>query len=301
MKIGFIGLGVMGLPMSLNLVKAGFEVRGFNRSPEKLAKFSASGGTPAASLAEAASGADIVVTMLPDSPDVRLAALGPGGIAQSAKAGALVVDMSSIDPLASRGIHAELAKKSISMIDAPVSGGEPKAIDGTLSIMAGGDEADVERAMPVLAKMGASVVRVGPIGSGNVAKLANQAIVAAGIAAAAEALTLAEKAGADPRLVFQAIRGGLAGSAVLEAKAPMMLSGDARPGFRIGLHLKDLRNVLSAGEGLGAPLPVSKLTASMLEELCSEGFSGLDHSALAKYYEKRAMISLSKAGGPKPA
>jgi 2-hydroxy-3-oxopropionate reductase len=303
MPIGFIGLGVMGLPMSLNLLKAGHEVIGYNRSPEKLRLFAAAGGTAAGSTAEVAKAAPIIITMLPDSPDVRKVALGPGGILENAVQGSLLVDMSSIDPLVAAEIGRKLSEKGISMIDAPVSGGEPKAVEGTLSIMAGGDEADLERARPILSKMGSSIVRIGGLGSGNVAKLANQIVVAANIAAVGEALALAAKAGADPGLVFEAVRGGLAGSAVMEAKAPMMLKGDRKPGFRIELHLKDIGNVLSAGRALSAPLPLSELARAILSELAAEGFGASDHSAMVRYFEKRAGVSVSngnQAGRDRP-
>jgi 2-hydroxy-3-oxopropionate reductase len=295
MRIGFIGLGVMGLPMSLNLVKAGHEVVGFNRSPEKTALLSRGGGLAASSVKEVAESCPVIITMLPDSPDVREVALGPGGIAESAKTGTLLIDMSSIAPLAAKEIHQHLAKKSIAMIDAPVSGGEPKAVEGTLSIMCGGAEEDVEKARPVLEKLGSSVTRIGEIGAGNLCKLANQLIVALNIAAVGEALTLAKKAGLDPEAVFQAIRGGLAGSAVLEAKAPMMLRGDDKPGFKIDLHLKDMLNVESTGESLGCVLIFSNMAKGVLADLSRYGGLGqADHSAMVRYFEKRSDVKVAK-------
>ena len=293
MKVGFIGLGVMGLPMSLNLVKAGFEVVGFNRSPGKIKPLVEAGGKAAGSVAEVAAASDLVVTMLPDTPDVRLVALGPGGILESAAPGTLLVDMSSIAPMASVEINRALAERGIAMIDAPVSGGEPKAVDGTLSIIVGGSAADLERARPVLSKMGASIVRVGGPGAGNAAKLANQIVVAANIAAVGEALTLAKKAGFDPALVVEAIRGGLAGSAVLEAKGPMMLRGDARPGFRIDLHVKDLANALATGLEVDSPLPLAELADGLLRSLSAEGLGQADHGALVRWFEKRAGVSVA--------
>jgi 2-hydroxy-3-oxopropionate reductase len=279
--------------MSLNLVKAGFEVVGFNRTPAKLAPLVEAGGRAAGSVAEVAAACQLVVTMLPDTPDVRQVALGPGGIAESAAPGTLLVDMSSIAPLAAAEIHRALAERGIAMIDAPVSGGEPKAVDGTLSIMAGGSEADVERARPVLSRLGSSIVRVGGPGAGNAAKLANQIIVAANIAAVGEALTMARKAGFDPNLVFEAIRGGLAGSAALEAKAPMMLRGDVKPGFRVDLHVKDLDNALATGREAGAPLPLAELAASLLKSLSADGLGQADHGALVRWFEKRAGVSVA--------
>ncbi len=285
MRIGFIGLGIMGRPMSRNLLRAGHEVVGYNRSRPALDELVRAGGRAAASAAEVAGQCPVVITMLPDSPEVREVALGPGGLAEGARPGSLLIDMSSIAPLAAREIHGRLAEKNFRMIDAPVSGGEPKAIDGTLSVMAGGAQADFDEALPILKHMAASVVRVGEIGAGNVAKLANQAIVAVNIAAVGEALSLATKAGADPEVVFQAIRGGLAGSAVLEAKAPMMLSGNTIPGFKIDLHLKDLANVLSTGREVGADLPLSALVESFLAALKQEGLGQADHSALIRHYQ----------------
>ncbi|MDR2456066.1 MAG: 2-hydroxy-3-oxopropionate reductase [Deltaproteobacteria bacterium] len=295
MRIGFIGLGVMGLPMSLNLVKAGYQVLGFNRSPEKTALLSRGGGSAASSIKEVAESCQVIITMLPDSPDVREVCLGPGGIAESAKPGTLLIDMSSIAPLTAKEIHGELAKKSIAMIDAPVSGGEPKAINGTLSIMCGGAEDDIERARPVLEKLGSAITRAGEIGAGNLCKLANQLIVAVNIAAVGEALTLSKKAGLDPEVVCQAIRGGLAGSAVLEAKAPMMLRGDARPGFKIDLHLKDMRNVERTCESLGCDLVFSKMAFEVLSHLSSHsGLGQADHSAMVRYSEDRSAIKVAK-------
>jgi 2-hydroxy-3-oxopropionate reductase len=200
--------------------------------------------------------------------------------------------MSSVAPPAAKDIHDRLAEKGIRMVDSPVSGGEPKAVEGTLSAMAGGSQADFEEAPPVVKKMASSAVRIGEIGAGDTAKLANQIIVAASIAAVGEALALAAKAGADPELVFRAVRGGLAGGAVLEAKAPMMLKGDFRPGFKIDLHIKDLGNVLKTGKDAGAPLPLSKVIAGIMRTLHDGGEGQLDHGALALHYERLAGVRL---------
>lgn len=295
MKIGFIGLGIMGKPMSKNLIKAGYEVVCYNRSPKAVDEVAAAGGIKAGSIAELAAQCDIIITMLPNSPQVAEVALGEGGIADNAKPGTLVVDMSSIAPLAARDIHARLAQKKIKMLDAPVSGGEPKAIDGTLSVMVGGAQADFDLALPILKKMAASVVRVGEIGAGNVAKLANQVVVAVNIAAVAEAVTLAAKAGADPDLVYQAIRGGLAGSTVMDAKVPMMLDRNIKPGFKVDLHIKDMGNVIDTGHGVGAPLPLAAMVMEMMQALKVDGLGDADHSALIRYYEKLANLEVKRA------
>ena len=294
MKIGFIGLGIMGRPMSRNLLKAGYQVVGYNRSRAAGEDLARAGGTAAASVAEVAEQCSLIVTMLPNSPEVAEVALGPGGLAERARPGTLLADMSSIAPLAAREIHGRLAEKGLRMIDAPVSGGEPKAVDGTLSVMAGGAQADFDQALPVLRTMASAVIRVGEIGAGNIAKLANQIVVAVNIAAVGEALTLAAKAGADPELVFEAIRGGLAGSAVLEAKAPMMLTGNITPGFKIDLHRKDLNNILDTGQEVRAPLPLSTLIMEFMETLAQMGLGSADHSALIRYYEQEAGIEIRK-------
>ncbi len=286
MQIGFIGLGIMGKPMSKNLLKAGYSVLCYDRTKAAVDEVVSAGGKAAASVAEVSKACSIIITMLPNSPQVADVALGKDGIADNAKSGTLLVDMSSIAPLAARDIHDGLKKKGIRMLDAPVSGGEPKAIDGTLSVMIGGAQADFDEALPVLQKMAGSVVRVGDIGAGNIAKLANQIVVAVNIAALAEAMTLAAKAGADPELVYQAIRGGLAGSTVMDAKAPMMLDRNIKPGFKINLHIKDLGNIMDTGHGVGVPLPLSSAVMEMMQALKVDGMGDADHSALVRYYEK---------------
>ena len=230
MKIGFIGLGIMGKPMVRNLLKAGYEVQAYDIVEASVKAVAESGAIGCASIAEAVRGCPIVITVLPNSPHVKAAVLGEGGVLENAERNALLVDMSSIAPGASIEIHDALSKKGIRMIDAPVSGGEPKAIDGTMAIMVGGDEADFEEALPLFRVMGGSYTLVGPIGSGNTCKLTNQIIVAVNIAALAEGMMLARRAGTDPEKVFEAIRGGLAGSTVMNAKAPMMLANDFPPG-----------------------------------------------------------------------
>ncbi len=295
MQIGFIGLGIMGKPMSKNLLKAGCAVLCYDRSKEALDDVVAAGGKAAASVADLAGKCSLIITMLPNSPQVAEVALGRDGIADHAKPGTLLVDMSSIAPLAARDIHAGLAEKKIRMLDAPVSGGEPKAIDASLSVMVGGAPEDFDEALPVLQKMAASVVRVGAIGAGNIAKLANQIVVALNIAAVAEALTLAAKAGADPELVYQAIRGGLAGSTVMDAKAPMMLDRNIKPGFKVNLHIKDLGNIIETGHGVGVPLPLSAAVMEMMQALKVDGLGDADHSALIRYYEKLADMEVKRS------
>jgi 2-hydroxy-3-oxopropionate reductase len=224
--------------------------------------------------------------MLPNSPHVKEVILGKGGALEHAAEGLIIIDTSSIAPIASQEIAAECLKKGVTYLDCPVSGGEPKAIDGTLAIMCGGPEAAFERVKPILLTMASSAVLVGDVGSGNIAKLANQVIVAVNIAGMSEALALAAKSGADPRRVYQAIRGGLAGSAVLDAKAPMVLSRNFKPGFRVNLHIKDLNNVMDTAHALGAPVPLSARVLEMLRAIEAEGHDMSDHSALAVYYEK---------------
>lgn len=291
-KLGFIGLGIMGKPMSKNLLKAGYSLVVYDVVPAALEELKASGAEVAASSKEVAEKTSVIVTMLPNSSHVREVALGETGIAAGAKPRTLVIDMSSIAPLASQEIGRELAKKGIRLLDAPVSGGEPKAIDGTLSIMVGGAAADFAEAEPILKVMGASAVLVGELGAGNVTKLANQIIVALNIAAMSEALVLATKAGVDPELVYKAIRGGLAGSTVLDAKAPMVLGRNFKPGFRIDLHIKDLLNVLETSHQLNVSLPLTAGVMEIMQALKVDGHGQSDHSAIARYYEKMAQVEV---------
>lgn len=294
MKIGFIGLGIMGKPMSKNLLKAGYEliVRDFNK--EAVAEVVAAGAKEAGSSKEVAAQVDVVITMLPNSPHVKEVVCGANGVLEGAKEGLILVDMSSIAPLASQEIEKACAQKGVKMLDAPVSGGEPKAIDGSLSIMVGGDKAVFDQVYDMLMAMGASAVHCGAIGAGNTTKLANQVIVALNIAAVSEAFMLAVKAGVDPQLVFDAIKGGLAGSTVMNAKAPMMMEGNFKPGFKIDLHIKDLNNALDTGHGVGAPLPMTAMVMEMLQTLRADGCGQDDHSGIAKYYEKIAGTTIKQ-------
>jgi len=289
-KIGFIGLGIMGKHMVKNLLKGGYTVAVYDIVEAAVEDGVKAGAVKAQSPADAAAQSEMVITMLPNSPHVKEAILGENGVIEGAKPGTLIVDMSSIDPMISREIAAELAAKNINMMDAPVSGGEPKAIDGTLSIMVGGRNEDFAIAEPVLKTMGSSVQLVGEIGAGNVTKLANQIIVALNIAAMSEAMVLAAKAGVDPELVYKAIRGGLAGSTVLDAKAPMLLNRNFKPGFRINLHIKDLVNVLNASHELGVSLPLTAAVMEIMQAVKADGMGDDDHSSIARYYEKTAHV-----------
>ena len=292
MKIGFIGLGIMGKPMSKNLLKAGHELVVCDFNKDAVAEVVAAGAKEGANGAEIAKECDVIITMLPNSPHVRSVALGENGIVEGAHEGTVLIDMSSIDPVESKKIGAELAKKGIEMLDAPVSGGEPKAIDGTLSVMVGGKKELFDKYYDMLMVMAGSVVYVGELGSGNVAKLANQIVVAVNIAAVGEALSFAKKAGTDPELVYQAIRGGLAGSTVMDAKAPMMLSRNFKPGFRIELHIKDLTNALNAAHAIAAPVPLTGQLMEMMQALKADGYEKEDHSSLVKYYEKISNVTV---------
>ncbi|MBU1184587.1 MAG: 2-hydroxy-3-oxopropionate reductase [Proteobacteria bacterium] len=293
-KIGFIGLGIMGKPMSKNLLRAGYPLLIYDIVPAALDEIARAGAEKATSPKDVAAKTDVIITMLPNSPHVKEVVLGKNGIIEAAQPGSIIIDMSSIAPLVSREIAAKLAEKKIRMLDAPVSGGEPKAIDGTLSIMVGGSKADFDEFFPLLKLMGASVVLCGEIGAGNVTKLANQIVVAANIAAVSEALVLATKAGVNPDLVHQAIRGGLAGSTVMDAKAPMMMDRNFKPGFRINLHIKDLNNVLETARGIDVPTPLTDEVMAMMQSLKDEGMGDADHSALVRYYEKIAGIELQR-------
>ncbi len=285
MKIGLIGLGIMGKPMAKNMLKAGYDLT-VNDLNQAAVQEIVSCGAKAATNNEIGETCDLVMTMVPNSPQVKAVMLGEDGVAAHMRPGTTFIDMSSINPVASKEIAAELAKKNIEMLDAPVSGGEPKAIDGTLSFMVGGKQEVFDRFKPVLESMGASVVLCGDVGAGNTTKLANQIIVACNIQAVAEALTLAKMAGVDPELVFQAIKGGLAGSTVMNAKAPMMIEGNDKPGFKIDLHIKDLNNALDCAHTVGSPLPMTAAVQEILQWLHNNGCGQNDHSAIIKYYKK---------------
>ncbi len=295
MKIGFVGLGIMGKPMSKNLLKAGHELVVFDVNPDAVAEVAAAGAQAAESAKAVAEQCSLIVTMLPNSPHVEAVVCGANGILEGAKPGTDIIDMSSIAPLSSKAIAEKCAAAGVNMMDAPVSGGEPKAIDGTLSIMCGGPKALFDKYQDVLLTMGASAVHCGDVnGAGNTVKLANQIIVAVNIAACAEAYSLSTMAGVDPEKVFEAIRGGLAGSTVMEAKVPMMMNGNFKPGFKIDLHIKDLNNALDTGHGLGTPMLLTAQVQEMLQWLHNNDCGQDDHSAILKYYEKISGVEVRK-------
>ena len=285
MKLGLVGLGIMGRPMAKNLLKAGYDLTVFDFNQAAVADVVSCGAHGAASSQEVAAQVDVFMTMVPNSPQVKEVLFGEKGAAKCLRPGSIVIDMSSINPIASREIAAELAKLNVEMLDAPVSGGEPKAIDGTLSIMVGGKQEVFDRCREILEKMGSSVVRCGDIGAGNVTKLCNQVVVAVNIAALSEALMLGQMAGVEPQKIFEAIRNGLAGSTVMNAKAPMMMDQNFKPGFRIDLHIKDLTNVLDAAKAVDAPIPLTSAVLEMMKYLHHTGDGVSDHSALMKYYQ----------------
>ena len=290
MNVGFIGLGITGRPMCKNILKAGYSVIAYDPfAKEALDDVVSCGAKRASSNADVAASSDVVVVMVPNSPHVRAAVLGEGGVVEGAHEGLDIIDMSSIAPMESKAIAEECLKHGIHMMDAPVSGGEPKAIDGTLSIMCGGPKAMFDKYHDFLLVMGSSAVHCGEVnGAGNTVKLCNQIVVAVNIAAVSEAFMLGQKAGVDPSAIYQAIRGGLAGSTVMDAKGTMMLANNYKPGFRIDLHIKDLNNVLDTAKMVDAPTPLSAQIMEMFKLLHHDGEGSSDHSALMKYYEKLA-------------
>ena len=294
MKIGFIGLGIMGKPMAKNLLKAGYELVVSDINKSAVEELKELGAASANSAAEVASKTKKIITMLPNSPEVKEVALGKSGLIEGATQGSVLIDMSSIAPLASKEIAAALAEKGVEMLDAPVSGGEPKAIEGTIAVMVGGKKEVFVANYDLMKAMAGSVVYVGEIGAGNTAKLCNQIVVALNIAAVSEALVLAKKAGVSPDLVYQAIRGGLAGSTVMDAKAPMMMDRNYKPGFRIDLHIKDLNNVLETSRIVGVPLPLASQVMEIMQAIKQDGCGVEDHASIVKFYEKISNIELSR-------
>ncbi len=290
--VGFVGLGIMGRPMLRNLLKAGHTVVAYGRNAGKLDAAVHDGAQRGASNRDVGARAEIVITMLPDGPEVEEVVLGANGILAGSKPGSLIVDMSSINPLVSQKIAAACAANGVEFLDAPVSGGEPKAIEGTLAIMVGGDEEVFKKAEPILRCMGSSVILTGPVGAGNTTKLANQIMVACNIAAMGEALTLATRCGLNPEVVVNAIKGGLAGSAVLSAKGPMLLARNFKPGFKIYLHQKDLRNALETAEANHVCMPITALVQQMLSSLIADGKGDLDHSAIATFVEAASHVEV---------
>ena len=294
MQIGFIGLGIMGKPMAKNLLKAGYKLIVQDINKTVVDELKALGAETAETPAEIASKTKKVITMLPNSPEVKQVALGKGGLIEGATEGSVLIDMSSIAPLASREIAAALAEKGMDMLDAPVSGGEPKAIEGTIAVMVGGKKEVFDANYDLMMAMAGSVVYVGEIGAGNTAKLCNQVVVALNIAAVSEALVLAQKAGVSPDLVYKAIRGGLAGSTVMDAKAPMMMDRNYKPGFKIDLHIKDLTNVLETSRSVGVPLPLASQVMEIMQAIKLDGSGVEDHSSIVKFYEKIANIEVTR-------
>ncbi len=292
--IGFVGLGIMGRPMLNNLLKAGHTVIAFGRNTGKLDACVADGAERGASNGDVGARASIIFTMLPDGPQVEEVVLGEGGVMEGCKPGSLIVDMSSINPLVSQKIAAVCAAEGVDFLDAPVSGGEPKAIEGTLAIMAGGSQENFRKAEPFLKCMGSSVTLTGGVGAGNVTKLANQIMVACNIAAMGEALALSTRCGLDPEVVLNAVKGGLAGSAVLNAKGPMLIARNFKPGFKIQLHQKDLRNALQTAEANQMFLPLTALVQQMLLSLMGDGKGELDHSAIATFVEKLSHVEIER-------
>ena len=287
-KIGFIGLGIMGKHMLRNLRRGGHDLVAYDHHPTNVDAVLDDGVERGNSCVDVASRTNVVITMLPDGPQVEQAILGTDGVLEGAHPGTILIDMSSISPVVSKRIAAACEEKSVRFLDAPVSGGEPKAADATLAIMVGGDRSTFDQVLPLLQLMGSSVTLTGGVGSGNVTKLANQIIVACNIAAMSEAFVLADRCGVDPEVVFNAIKGGLAGSTVLNAKAPMVIARDFKPGFRIRLHQKDLRNALLTAESAKVPMPLTGLVQQMLIALMNRGSGDLDHSAIFTFFDEMA-------------
>ena len=291
-KIGFIGLGIMGKPMAKNLLKAGYKLVVYDINKQPVKELVEAGAEEGLSSKDVAERTDIIITMLPNSPHVKEVILGENGVLEGARQGQIIVDMSSIAPLVSMEVAAKAKEKGVEMLDAPVSGGEPKAIDGTLSIMVGGSQEVFDKVKDILLCMGSSAVLGGDIGSGNITKLANQIIVALNIAAMSEAFVLATKAGVDPERVYQAIRGGLAGSTVLDAKAPMVMERNFKPGFRIELHIKDLMNALETAHEIGVPTFLTSQVMEIMQALKVDGKEKNDHCGIIQFYEKLAGVEV---------
>jgi len=284
----------MGKPMAKNLIKAGHKLIVFDINKTVVEELTKVGAESAESPCDLASKTKIMITMLPNSPEVKEVALGHNGLIEGVTEGSVLIDMSSIAPLASREIAHALKIKGVEMLDAPVSGGEPKAIEGTIAVMVGGKKEVFDANYDLMMAMAGSVVYVGEIGAGNTAKLCNQVVVALNIAAVSEALVLAKKAGVSPDLVYQAIKGGLAGSTVMDAKAPMMMDRTFDPGFRIELHIKDMNNVLETSREVGVPLPLASQVMEIMQAIKQDGCDVEDHSSIVKFYEKIANIEVSR-------
>ena len=289
--IGFIGLGIMGRPMAKNLLKAGYPLVVHSRSRGPVDEIARAGAKVGSSPQDVAAQSDVLITMLPNSPEVELVALGRDGIIEGARPGLLFVDMSTISPIVSKKVGEALAAKSVKMLDAPVSGGEKGAVDGALSIMVGGDKAVFDAVLPIFQAMGKTITHLGPLGFGGFTKLANQIIVAVNLTALAEALTLAKKAGLDRELTLTALAGGLAGSQCLDQKKPNYLADAYNPGFKIDLHFKDLGLIMESARALGVPLPTTAVVQELFSALRVRGRGGLDHSGVITLLEDFAGLS----------
>ena len=296
MKIGFIGLGIMGKPMALNLLKNGYEIIAFDLNERARREIVEAGGKEVNNPMETAEETNVIITMLTNADIVKQVLLGEKGVYEKVRKGAIVIDMSSISPVDSQYLAGKFAEKDVAFLDAPVSGGEPKAIDGTMSIMVGGEEEALTKVLPVLKAMGEEITYVGGSGSGTTTKLANQILVNVTIAAMSEAVVLASKAGIDVEKMYQAIRGGLAGSAVLDAKMPLILERNFVAGGRIDINLKDLTNVLEAGHEIGVPMPLTSNVVEMFHALKVDGKAADDHGGLVQYYEKLANFQIPVGG-----
>jgi len=288
--IGFIGLGIMGRPMARNLMKAGYPLVVHNRSRAAVEELAGAGAKPAGSPREVSGHCDVLISMLPNSPDVEQVALGKDGIIEGARRGLIYVDMSTISPIVSQKVGKALEPKGVQMLDAPVSGGEKGAIEGTLSIMVGGDKSVFEQVLPIFQAMGKTITHLGPLGFGGFTKLANQIIVAVNLTALGEALTLARKAGLDRALTLKALGGGLAGSKCLEQKTPNYVAGTYNPGFKIDLHFKDLGLIMESSRALGVPLPCTAVVQELFNAMRVKGKGGLDHSGVITLLEELAGV-----------
>jgi 2-hydroxy-3-oxopropionate reductase len=293
--VGFIGLGIMGKPMARNLIDAGYSLVIHNRSRESVDELAALGARPLVSPRDVAEASEVVITVLPDSPDVETVVIGPDGLIETFRDGQLLVDMSTINPLVSRSLGERLRSKGGSMLDAPVSGGEEGAIQGILSIMVGGEDADVERAQPLFEVMGRTITHMGPLGSGGFTKLANQIIVAINLSAIGEALVFGTRAGVDPTKMIRALSGGMAGSRCLDLKENKILKRDFAPGFKIDLHAKDLGLVHAAAKSLNVPVPTTALVEQFFAAVRRQGFGGDDHSGIVKFFETLAGVEVRES------
>ena len=289
-KIGFIGLGIMGKPMARNLLKAGHAVTVYNRSRPAMEELHRAGAHLGPSPKDVAAAAEIVITMLPNSPDVEAVVLGPNGVLEGATPGTILADMSTISPLVSQKIYREAKQRGVWALDAPVSGGEKGAIEGILSVMVGGDKEVFDAVVPVFQAMGKTITYMGPAGAGGFTKLANQVIVAINLTAISEALTLGAKAGLDPERLIQALGGGMAGSRCLDMKGPQIIKGNFQPGFKVDLHYKDLGLIMEAARALQVPLPTTAVVQELFSALRVKGRGGLDHSAVITLIEDLAGV-----------